>query len=163
MTQAEWQSCRDPELMVRSLAAEKHLRELRLFAVACVRRIWRLLSDAGRAAVDASERFANSRASEQELRQAVAAASADATATFPGHSAPDARAYAASAAVDASSIWPRTASNVLAATSCAASAAACAAAEAGSEASYDAMYETCRQAELAAQCELLRQIMGRTS
>jgi hypothetical protein len=147
--------------MVRSLRAENYQRELRLFAVACVRRIWQLLSEISRAAVDASERFANGQTSEQELGQAVTASEAVAQAAFPGHSAPDARAYAASAAVDASSVWPRTASNVLCATSCAASAVACAAAEAVPEASYDAVYEAARQAELASQCELLRQIIER--
>jgi hypothetical protein len=45
-------------------------------------------------------------------------------------------------------------------TSCAASAAACAAAEEAPPESYDAVCDATRQAELAAQCQLLREIVG---
>jgi hypothetical protein len=155
VTEADWQASDDPDPMVRALPAERYQRELRLFAVACARRLGPLLPDACRSALTASERFAEGRIGELELAAAVAAADQEAQAAFPGHSAPDARAYATSAAVDASSVWPRTASNVLAATSCAASAAGCAAAEA-EEARYDEVFESVRRAELAAQAGLLR-------
>src|SRR5581483_5787744 len=121
--EAEWWSCGDPGPMVRSLPADHFQRELRLFAVACVRRVWYLLPAGCRAAVGSSERFAAGQVSEAELAAAVAVANREARAAFPGHSAPGARGYAASAAVAASSVWPRTAANVLAASSCAASAA----------------------------------------
>src|SRR5687768_12157594 len=101
--------------MVRALPADRYQRELRLFAVACVRRVGHLLGEGGRAALAASEAFAEGRIGLPQLAAAVAVADAEARAPFPGHSAPDARGYAASAAVDASSEWPRTASNVLAA------------------------------------------------
>jgi hypothetical protein len=94
---------------------------------------------------------------DSELAAAVATADREAQGAFPGHSAPDARAYAASAAVDASSVWPPTASNVLAANSCAASAAGCAAAEAD-ESHYDETFESGR-GELAAQAGLLRALV----
>jgi hypothetical protein len=144
--------------MVRALAADRYQRELRLFGVACVRRIWPLLPDGCRAAVEASESFADGRIAASELAAAVDAAAQEAEAAFPGHSAPDARGYAASAAVDAASVWPRTASNVLAATSCAASAVACAAAEAD-ESRYDEVFESVQRAELAAQAGLLRALV----
>jgi hypothetical protein len=146
--------------MVRVLPADRYQRELRLFAVGCVRRIWHLLPAGCRAAVEASERFAAGRIGDPELAAAVAVADGEAQAAFPGHSAPDARGYAASAAVDASSVWPRTASNVLAATSCAASAAGCAAGEAD-ESRYDEAFEAARVAELAAQAAVLRGLVSR--
>lgn len=158
MTEIDWHACDDPDPMVRALTTERCQRELRRFAVACVRRIWPLLPYACREALDASERFADGRIPVSELAAAVAVADREAQAAFPGHSAPDACGYAASAAVDASSVWPRTASNILAATSCAASAAACAAAEAD-ESRYDEVFELVRRAELAAQADILRALV----
>jgi hypothetical protein len=160
VTESDWLSCVDPEPMVRALPADRCQRELRLFAVACVRRVWFLLPAGCRAAVEASERFAAGLVSEEELAAAVAVAERDAQAAFPGHSAPDANGYAASAALDASSIWPRSPANVLAGTSCAASAVGCAAAEAD-EARYDQLFESARQTELAAQAALLRGLVRR--
>src|SRR5262249_54438733 len=158
--EADWRACADPEPMVRSLPADRYQRELRLFAAAWVRRIWPLLPDACRVAVEASERFAAGRIGEAELAAAVSGGAAAAEAASPGHTAPDAQAYPASAAVDASSVWPRTASNVLAATSCAASAAGCAGGEAEAvEAQYDAAFESARRAELAVQAGLLREFV----
>jgi hypothetical protein len=159
VTAGEWQACVDPEPMVYALAADRHQRELRLFAVACVRRVWHLLPDGCRAAVEASERFAEGKVTEAELAAAVAVADRETQAAFPGHSAPDARAFAASAAVDASSVWARTAANVLASTTCAASAAGCAAAEAA-EARYDQVFESERVVELAMQASLLRTLVS---
>ena len=159
MTAADWQSCNDPDALVRALPADRYQRELRLFALACVRRVWHLLPAGCRAAVDASEGLAEGRVKLPELLAAVDVAVAEAQAAFPGHSAPDARGYAASAAVDASSEWPRTASNVLAATSCAASAAGCAAGEADGG-RYDEAFEAARVAELASQASVLRGLVS---
>ena len=159
MTASDWQACHDPDLMIRALPADRFQPELRLFAVACVRRVWHLLPAGCRAAVEASERFAEGRVSEEELATAVAVADGEAQTAFPGHSAPDARGYAASAAVDASSVWPRSASNVLAATSCAASAVGCAAGGAARK-RYDEAFAAARVAELAAQAEVLRSLVS---
>lgn len=159
MTAAEWRECPDPDSMVRALPADRYQRELRLFAVACIRRIWHLLPTGCRAAIDASEQFAAGWIAESDLAAAVAVADSEAQKAFPGHSAPDARGFAASAAVDASSVWPRSASNVLAATSCAASAAGCAAGEAD-ESRYDEAFAAARVAELAAQAALLRGLVS---
>jgi hypothetical protein len=157
VTEADWQACEDPDPMVRALSADRYQRELRLFAVACARRLWSLLPHACREALIASERFAAGAISEPELAAAVNAAEREAQMESRGGSAPDARAYAASAAVDAASVWRRTAANVLAATSCAASARACAVAEADEE-RYDEVYESAQRAELAAQADLLRSL-----
>jgi hypothetical protein len=47
--------------MVRALPTDRYQRKPLLFAVACVRRVWHLLPDASRAAVEASEQFAYGR------------------------------------------------------------------------------------------------------
>src|SRR4051794_31166303 len=74
MTDEQWLCSTEPILMLEFLregrvAAED--RKLRLFAAACCRRVWHLLDAGGRAAVEASERFADGLADEAELRAAV--------------------------------------------------------------------------------------------
>jgi hypothetical protein len=44
VTEAEWMACADPEPMLKSLTDRRSDRKLRLFAVACCRRITHLLS-----------------------------------------------------------------------------------------------------------------------
>jgi hypothetical protein len=73
MTGAEWDRCTEPILMLEFLreSGETSERKLRLFAAACCRRAWHLLDADGRAAVEASERFADDSASHAELMAAV--------------------------------------------------------------------------------------------
>ena len=131
--------------MIRSLPVHQLQKELRLFAVACVRRIWHLLPEQCRKAVDASERFADGQIDVRQLECTFAAGCEVASTANRGSMAPDASAYATSAAVDASSIGSRTANSVLAAATCAASAAACAMAEMD-EANYDAIFDATLEA-----------------
>lgn len=158
-----WRAARDPAPLMAALGpvAGSHQAALRRFQAACCRRIGSLLADPrSRAAVDAAERYADGLISVPELEQAADAALRAFEEGYPGHAAADARAFAASAAADAASVWPRTAGQVSNTISCAASAAACAAAEAVDDARHDEVYAQAHTAELAAQAELLRAILG---
>ena len=109
MTEAEWLAGTEPEKMLaflRVIRAQASERKLRLFACACCRRIWRLLSDdRSRKAVMTAERFADGLATRQQLRAARAYA-ADAYAFAQGGSyyAPAAHAAACAHAAAARAI-----------------------------------------------------------
>ena len=71
MTEAEWVACNDPEKMlvqVKGLASD---RKLRLFSVACHRRVAHLCHDVrSRSCADVEELYADGRATANELRLA---------------------------------------------------------------------------------------------
>jgi len=79
MTEAEWLACTNPLAMLRFLGDRASPRKLRLFACACCRRVWELLShSSSRYAVELAERSADEPVDERELDMA----SGDAEAAF---------------------------------------------------------------------------------
>src|SRR5947209_2000561 len=77
MIEASWDRCTKPQEMLAYLEGSPGTddRKLRLFSVACCRRIWTFLTDErSRAAVEVSERHADREASDLEVETALLAA-----------------------------------------------------------------------------------------
>jgi hypothetical protein len=155
MTEAEWLTCEDTSAMLASaqeggLASE---RKRRLFAVACCRRVWHLMSDArSRAAVDMAERFADGRAGLIDLVRArvPAVTAAERVARNAGWAAYNA---ATNRATD-ESIDKACMAAVESQARCARRAARSAGANEA------AAWEAARVAEMRAQADLLRELFG---
>lgn len=67
MTEAEWRACTDPAPMLHWLDPGYSERRWRLFACACCRHLWHLLSEAERAILEAVERCADGLLPAEEL------------------------------------------------------------------------------------------------
>lgn len=68
MTEAEWLACEDSTALLDSLPTGVSDRQFRLFACACVRRVWHLLADErSQRAVETAERYADGLADRQQL------------------------------------------------------------------------------------------------
>jgi hypothetical protein len=77
MNAADWDSCTDPDAMLRYLGDLGRVlsRKFRLFAVACCRRIWHLMTDPrSRSLVEVVERHLDGCATEDEWKAASTAA-----------------------------------------------------------------------------------------
>jgi hypothetical protein len=75
MTRAQWLGCTDPAKMLHFLQGKTSERKLRLFAVACCRRIWdRMTERSSRHAVRIGERYADGKATFEEREAAFSAA-----------------------------------------------------------------------------------------
>ncbi len=97
MTESEWLTCTDPRPMLEFLRGKASDRRLRLFAVACCRLIWPLMTDErSRRAVEVAERFADGMANKHEWRLAAIGARA-VTEDVKGAVSPAAKARSMSA------------------------------------------------------------------
>jgi hypothetical protein len=77
LTENEWLACNNQGQMVNHLLDQGIItwRKMRLFACACVRRIWHLIGDErGYRAVEVAERFADDQATKRELAAVCKAA-----------------------------------------------------------------------------------------
>lgn len=74
MTEQEWKQCNDAEPMLIYLRGRAIDRKLRLFACACCRRIWNLLSDESRNLLEVLEQWADGQATRTELSTAFSKA-----------------------------------------------------------------------------------------
>jgi hypothetical protein len=152
MTEAEWLACPDPEAMLRFLEGRVSDRKLRLFACACCRRIWHLLTDpSSRRAVEVSERYADGEVGPRDLAEALAlAAPTRATA-----------AYWAASRNPAKTVWEAcSAASELAADAATREAHAAAAADQAAWNSVLAAENSARAAEAREQANLLREVVG---
>ncbi len=69
MTDTDWQASTDPAAMLEAVRGSASPRKLRLFQVACVRRVWQYVTDPGsRTLVELVERAADGPAPEAEIR-----------------------------------------------------------------------------------------------
>jgi hypothetical protein len=96
-----WQLSQEPQKMLLFLrnSASPSERKLRLWACACVRRVWHVLADErSHTAVEVAERYADGRASLGELQAAYQAARCDAgyAAAYAAHARADEAAWHAS-------------------------------------------------------------------
>jgi hypothetical protein len=75
MNEADWLTSADPEAMLTHIMRKVSARKLRLYACACVRRAWPLLTTLGsRQVVEKAEAFADGTIGKKELAAARAAA-----------------------------------------------------------------------------------------
>jgi hypothetical protein len=159
MTEAEWLACTDPTPMLEFLGDRASSRKLRLFAVACCRRIWPLITEAHcREAVEIAERFADGSVT-AEVQEAAHIAAERVRREVEDTEAPlfsgvaYATAYAASSTIhDKGTVWLacRAAVN-----------AACAAGHAlSSQGASENEVAAATHAEFAAQTALVRDLFG---
>jgi hypothetical protein len=166
MDENRWNVCDDPSPMLAFLRETGRAsdRKMRLFAVACLRRVHSFFTDArSQRAVEVLERFADGRAYADEMRSAaVAAGAADQDAAVAADDIDDpftAEAYALVAASNAAHAANLAIVNAEAAAEFAANAAP--ASDPRADGTEDGnLFITLRAAERAAQAALLRDLFG---
>jgi hypothetical protein len=85
MTEQEWLACDYASSMLELLRGKASERKLRLFAVACCRLLWPLMTDErSQAAVEAAEQYADGLISREQLRAAAKEAFAVIAEPLPG-------------------------------------------------------------------------------
>ena len=127
MTEQQWRASTDARRMLSALPDTVSARQQRLFAAACCRRVWELLTDErSRRAVEVAERHADGLADLQELAAARAAArtAAQARPLWERTLADTAALRARQAAAWAASEWPARAAGAAARAAALAEAAA---------------------------------------
>ena len=98
MTEAEWLACGDPSKSLGFLNGQGSDRKMRLFAVACGRRLVRLMpGKAVRSALETAERFADGGATVKSLKTAGSRAWAAQEGPFPDDERAELGAYALAA------------------------------------------------------------------
>jgi hypothetical protein len=156
MTEAEWLACDEPTPMLEFLQSTASDRKLRLFACACCRRLWPLLSDErSRGALVVSELYADGLVSPEELDTACRQAGVASGALLRGSESTSTAATAAEIAVETEARYV-----VENATLIAADAAAHAIAENVKPDDYDAEWRAARNAEVIEQSHLLRDLFA---
>jgi hypothetical protein len=155
MTEADWLACTDPAAMLDFLEGRLSERKLRLFACACCRRIWPLLtSPDSRHAIEVSERFADGRAPQLDLAGALIFA-----ARSQGGQAGQA-AYLAASRKPLITTREASAAAIEAAAEAATAEAHATAANRDAWAAVDAALGRARAAEAEQQAALLRDLLG---
>jgi len=157
MTEAEWLACDDPEETLDFLRGQQASdRKLRLFAVACCRRLWHLVGgeESWKRAVEVAEQYADSLATGSQrsaARRAVASRDNEALGGMLCAAVKSVvKSIASEAAMDSSSI----------AANAAASALMAARSRAVGDDLVHANYETAFESERTRQAVLLRDIFG---
>ena len=153
MTEAEWLASSNPPMMLdelqeRGLSSE---RKLRLFGVACCRRIWPLIPEDSQEAVRVAERYADGQVGRKELAWAklAAVAGAERVPRQAGWAAYWAVAQRAAVSIE---------NTCMAAVESQARSARRTARAAGADEA--AAWEAARVAEMRAQADLLRDLFG---
>jgi hypothetical protein len=162
MTEQEWLACTDAKPMLKFLQGQVRDRKYLLFACACGRRVWHLLTDhRSRHAVEVVETYLHSRIPPREVKEALMEAEA-ACEQFVGADDLDPSLVAATVAQDIA--WAAVQGDVQADFIAGlADATAKALATAATDANPDAtqqMWETARSQEAGAQAAVLRDVLG---
>jgi hypothetical protein len=158
MTETKWLSCEDPAQMLTFLRKKATERKLRLFALCCCRSIWRSMKRRrSRAAVEALERYAEGLTDANELATRQAAA----YAAFMDEPDKCIEEIIAGIASDAAlSDYRAAASSAIQAADVLAHNAIYYDDDVPSTDENQAAYHSRKAAELAAQCRVLRDILG---